>query len=258
VCNYFSFGIDARIGYGFDKSRTNSRVLNKGVYCWEGMKKMFSNTFRVNHILHTVEHYKEEDPESPEVNDDDGKNKSISKIEFNNEKFLLFPSAHKDQKPTHSQVMKGNPSVFLCLNIPSYMGGASNPWAAAKGKSGVTDHENRPIKDFNDQMFGDGKLEIISFNGPLALALERFVKGQGRRVGQAEGPFALNFKRSEDPNKPLNTYAQIDGEFFELIAPKCVKICSARDIPNGKVRVLKNRAFHMKSNKMENSSPKKN
>lgn len=41
MSNYFSIGIDARIGYGFDKRRTASRHKNKCFYCWEGFKKMF-------------------------------------------------------------------------------------------------------------------------------------------------------------------------------------------------------------------------
>lgn len=41
MCNYFSFGVDARIGYGFDKKRTSSAFCNKIVYCCEGFKKMF-------------------------------------------------------------------------------------------------------------------------------------------------------------------------------------------------------------------------
>lgn len=35
--------------------------------------------------------------------------------------------------PKHATIIKGDPSVFLCLNVPSYMGGAKNPWGASKG-----------------------------------------------------------------------------------------------------------------------------
>lgn len=44
MCNYFSFGVDSRIGYGFDKHRTKYVCGNKCVYCWEGFKKMFIST----------------------------------------------------------------------------------------------------------------------------------------------------------------------------------------------------------------------
>ena len=33
--------------------------------------------------------------------------------------------------------LKGNPINLICLNIPSYMGGGSNPWATSKGKIGL-------------------------------------------------------------------------------------------------------------------------
>jgi diacylglycerol kinase (ATP) len=44
MINYFSIGVDARIGLSFDRNRQNSRVVNKAVYCWEGFKKMFMRT----------------------------------------------------------------------------------------------------------------------------------------------------------------------------------------------------------------------
>lgn len=106
------------------------------------------------------------------------------------------------------------------------------------GNVGVTDAANRTLPDFPEQSFGDGKLEILSFDGPLSLGLERMIPGQGKRVGQTEGPFALNFKRSDHLGKQLKTYMNIDGEYFQVIAPKSVRITRARDIPGGKVKVL--------------------
>lgn len=37
--NYFSLGYDARVGFGFEKKRSNSRTCNKCIYFWEGCKK---------------------------------------------------------------------------------------------------------------------------------------------------------------------------------------------------------------------------
>ena len=31
-CNYFSFGVDGKVGYSFDKYRTNTRLGNLAVY----------------------------------------------------------------------------------------------------------------------------------------------------------------------------------------------------------------------------------
>lgn len=37
-CNYFSFGVDAEIGYEFDKHRTTTRLGNMAVYGMMGIK----------------------------------------------------------------------------------------------------------------------------------------------------------------------------------------------------------------------------
>jgi diacylglycerol kinase (ATP) len=51
MCNYFSFGVDSRIGFGFDKNRTTSVLGNKCVYCWEGFKKMFIRTAKIKDVV---------------------------------------------------------------------------------------------------------------------------------------------------------------------------------------------------------------
>jgi len=86
MCNYFSFGVDAMVGYGillaedflyltiqigFDKLRTGSRICNKTIYAWEGFKRIFFGTLRVNHLLHRVEEFKEIDLEHQDLKTDD-------------------------------------------------------------------------------------------------------------------------------------------------------------------------------------------
>lgn len=43
-CNYFSLGIDAKVGYSFDMHRTTTRVGNIAMYGLLGLVKSFSNT----------------------------------------------------------------------------------------------------------------------------------------------------------------------------------------------------------------------
>lgn len=50
-----SIGGDARIGLGFDRNRSNSVAKNKCVYCWEGVKKLFLKTMRINQVIDTLE-----------------------------------------------------------------------------------------------------------------------------------------------------------------------------------------------------------
>ncbi len=54
MSNYMSVGVDARIGLGFDKSRTTSALGNKCVYCWEGFKKMFLKTLKMNSVIESL------------------------------------------------------------------------------------------------------------------------------------------------------------------------------------------------------------
>jgi len=244
MCNYYSFGVDSRIGYGFDKGRTKSRLGNKVVYCWEGFKKIFTKTPRLNEIVDNIQNIKiiDDGQEAPL------KEIQREEVQPTNDDFLMYPkseikNAREDGKVyTNVTVIKGNPSVFLCLNIPSYMGGASDPWRSSRGKLGAHGHDNNKLSDFEDQRFGDGKIEILSFGGPLAMASERLIPGQGRRVGQAKGPFIINFKKSNDDTKPLHTYMQIDGEFYDVVAPKRVKVSLCPRIPGGKIKVMMNAA----------------
>jgi len=83
----------------------------------------------------------------------------------------------------------------------------------------------------------------LSFGGPLSLGMERILPGRGKRIGQTEGPFLLNFKRSEVLGQPLKTYMNIDGEYFKVLAPKSVKLSLSKDIPRGKVEMLVKKGF---------------
>jgi diacylglycerol kinase (ATP) len=39
MCNYFSLGVESRVGLGFEKKRTSNAICNKCVYFCEGIKK---------------------------------------------------------------------------------------------------------------------------------------------------------------------------------------------------------------------------
>ena len=88
--------------------------------------------------------------------------------------------------------------MFINLSSPSYF--------HLIGKVGSTDAEGKKVKDFDDQNFGDSKLEIMGFGGPIGLAAERFLKGRAKRLWQATGPLKLQFKESDKKGKPMKTY----------------------------------------------------
>ena len=54
-CNYFSFGIEGKIGYAFDKRRTKSRTLNLVVYGTMGMVKAATKTKSIQELVDTME-----------------------------------------------------------------------------------------------------------------------------------------------------------------------------------------------------------
>lgn len=51
MSNYGSIGVDARVGYGFDKSRSANRSKNKCIYVWEGIKKTFTKNKNISETL---------------------------------------------------------------------------------------------------------------------------------------------------------------------------------------------------------------
>lgn len=145
--------------------------------------------------------------------------------------------------------IQGNPASLLCLNINSYMGGASDVWNECRGfllfvniylynfvgKVGI---EKESKINFETQNFSDGKLEFLTFSSSLKLAEERFFKGQAKQVAQGSGPFLLNFKKSENSDLPLKTFFQIDGEYYEIVSPNVCTINKCSELPNGKIKVL--------------------
>ncbi len=53
-CNYFSFGIDGKVGYEFDKYRTTSRLGNLAVYGAMGIASNFQKTKTMGELLEYI------------------------------------------------------------------------------------------------------------------------------------------------------------------------------------------------------------
>lgn len=53
-CNYFSFGIDGKVGYEFDKYRTTSRLGNLAVYGAMGIASNFQKTKTMGELLEFI------------------------------------------------------------------------------------------------------------------------------------------------------------------------------------------------------------
>ena len=99
MTNYFSTGLDARIGLGFDKKRSKNKNKNKCVYFWEGVKKMFCLPV-------------------PRVTEYTASLYQSDKCIFNN--------ANEEEK------LPNNTTVLLALNARTYAGGDNFVWDKAK------------------------------------------------------------------------------------------------------------------------------
>ena len=102
------------------------------------------------------------------------------------------------------------------------------------GKIGTVDENKKKYADFKGQSFGDGAIEILSFGGPLSLGMERSLKGRASRLWQTKKPFVINFEHKSE-EKPLSTYFQIDGEYFNVIAPKSATVTKCAEVPKIKI-----------------------
>eukprot|EP00916_Digyalum_oweni_P001128 GHVL01002235.1.p1 GENE.GHVL01002235.1~~GHVL01002235.1.p1 ORF type:complete len:256 (-),score=49.02 GHVL01002235.1:1351-2118(-) len=185
MINYFSFGVESRIGLGFDRHRRNSAAANKLVYANEGFKKMFKKTANIPSLISQV--YRDVDEKEEIIDTEKG--------------------------PT----FKGSPASLVAINTCSFAGGCSI-WQNCVGKVGINIEKDPAFKDSKQDM-GDGKLEWLTFNSSMGLGMEQVFKGQARRLHQGEGPFKIIFKSSD-----LITYMQVDGEFYQVIKPATVTI----------------------------------
>ena len=114
MSNYCSIGVDARIGFGFDKNRTKSKICNKIVYAWEGVKKFFClKLIRMKRIIKKLEEGNGVVDESNPLNKKtvfhtgsltNSKEKSVNELEDN-------------------RLLEIDPINLIMLNIPSYMAG---------------------------------------------------------------------------------------------------------------------------------------
>jgi diacylglycerol kinase (ATP) len=195
MCNYFSIGIESRIGLGFDKKRTASVCCNKFFYFTEGLKKMFgccclSKTLKIKDVVSYV-----------------------STIDAQGNDKILFASSKDLATDRYLSnffylviiFVVGNPISLVCTNINSMMGGRANLWESGKDRDlGLVDAVGKAIDkrklDFNDtQAADDDLLEFTILSSVVHLGL-----GRANRVAQEKGPVTIVFKDFD--TKPLETY----------------------------------------------------
>lgn len=77
----------------------------------------------------------------------------------------------KDQIDPEKIYLKGEPVNLLMLNINSYSGGVYDMWKNCRNKVALEKGVKDVVKDtFEEQKFGDGKLEFVSFYSVSSMA----------------------------------------------------------------------------------------
>ena len=173
--NYISLGYDARVGYNFDRRRTNSRNKNKCIYFLEGLKKFCCRkTVTVNGFIDTFTVYDSENnsvnQESffSETNQNFGPNDNIinnininnniqvnntyninnnNDININDKKHKIkyqFTTSEKNLQNNNILnnnnnyiVLKGTPCSIVFQNIVNYMSGIRDIWGEGKKRLSV-------------------------------------------------------------------------------------------------------------------------
>ena len=157
MSNYFSIGLDARIGLGFDKHRTTKKCCNKLMYGWEGFKKMFCCV---------------KTPSVPEL---------ISSI-ASGEQVIV-------DNTSEELALAEDTSVLLALNIRSYAGGDNYVWEKARSHPQKVWEKQNPNDETLEFLTFHGKIG-------LGLEQVKCTQGQARRLHQGSGPFRINFGES--------------------------------------------------------------
>lgn len=221
VCNYIGFGLDARVGFGFDKLRQHNRFANKAVYAWEGMKKLlFKKKGVIGHIVESMRTVQGDNLASASEGHD-GKVAEDGDVVFSTQK----------ASPSEAQLV-GNPVSLLFLNIPSIAGGL-DIWKWSTRSLGTTGCSKELLK--TPQEFGDGRLECLSYRTGVSFYREQArappISGQGNRIYSGGGPLRIKFRDPSDSEYKKGTahckgrtYMQVDGEFLAVHEPESVVI----------------------------------
>lgn len=186
MCNYLSFGVDARIGMRYERKRTRKRCCNKCCVFWEGVKRLsnccFDTTWTVRDSLDTMceipiedyEHLFEEKNNFTNIisrtnrtnqakHDFSTKDAVTMKNEQELNEQIIFSTSKKNNAKYY---LSGNPVSLVASNIPSYMGGRGDLWLNGKTRPGLVNKEGvkidpESLKD--EKSYKDGILEFTTF-----------------------------------------------------------------------------------------------
>ena len=260
--NYLSLGYDARVGYNFDKNRSDSRSHNKCIYFWEGLKKNFCRrTAPVSSFLESFTVLEDENESINEGTFLSQNNPSSSHRQQQQQlevcepkvKFCFKPkkSLNDIEKNSKCIIMKGEPASIICQNINMYMAGVVDIWKESKERTNLevinTEHKKQykhKLKQMSsgEQRLDDHQLEFFTYSNGLVTGMERMIRGLADKLYHGRGPIVMKFKQIENTNdndRYHRIYLNVDGEYFQLVKPVKMRIQLARELCNGSIPFLR-------------------
>jgi len=245
--SYFSLGYDARVGFGFEKSRTQSRCCNHCLFFWENCKKSCCrSTINLDGFIDSFYTVKVEN--SAYMN-----NSVVTERENLANKELIFKSKDDHSKEeTEQVVLKGEPICLIGQNVNFYLGKADNLWKT-NDKIGLALHnpnvdeknielqvkEEKEKEKFehliqNEQNLNDSKLEFLTYqNGFCGINCEKIYQGTG--------PVVIKFKDTPEKNehdKHSRVYLNIDGNYYHIVKPLEMRVRLNTKYPQRKLKFL--------------------
>ena len=150
-CNYFSTGLESRIGMGFERNRTRSQTLNKISYGLEGLKKgLLKKQPRVSHYVAELVCGidVQTPPQAPPTFDEMGNIIDAPSSSF-------FPPIEFKSNPP--------PVSLIFENIPSMASGCDF-WGGSYKYAIKQSHQDKQLPKLlvSPQEIGDGKIEIMT------------------------------------------------------------------------------------------------
>eukprot|EP00743_Colponemidia_sp_Colp-15_P009380 GILK01010255.1.p1 GENE.GILK01010255.1~~GILK01010255.1.p1 ORF type:complete len:451 (+),score=31.10 GILK01010255.1:77-1429(+) len=204
--NYFSIGIQGRVGIAFDKSRRHSPAGNKTMYAWHSVTEgLFKRSPRLKRLLHSVELLA--NPAAGRDNDT-----------------ILFTVSDEMQERClaagiEAPHLRGNPVELMLMNIPGIWGRAVDLWGDATRGTGLTNGsllEDTNSEKWTRRSFGDGKLEMFCMPHKASFLSKQMAvfRRHLHRVAQTSGPLRFRFQEQSQV-----VYLMCDGEFYEAVNP---------------------------------------
>ena len=177
-------------------------------------------------------------------------NPDEKKVKF---KFISTRTFKENSEKGKCLVLEGNPCSIIFQNIVSYMSGVLNMWGEGKdqlivGVKNATKEENekytKKLTDMaiSQQRYDDKKLEVFTFDNGVKTGLEKVYRGLAKKIYHGRGPMEVKFfdtpkyVKKEDTGNRI--YLNVDGEYFQIVKPKLLRLELNRDFCEGQLNFL--------------------